>query len=208
MQEDREMLVDSECGSRNRSLDPDLLRTPFRIQTNWHVITGEICCGKTTLINLLADQGFQILPESSRPYIEGEVAKGRTLDEIFGSTADERAITDLQKRAECGLRPTDLTFLDRALPDYLWFWRLLAMDPNELLADCFQHRYASVFILDRLPLHLDGARIEDEAYTVLLDQALVSDYSALGYHIVRVPVMSPQKRLEFVLERLSQQGLI
>jgi predicted ATPase len=65
-----------------------------------------------------------------------------------------------------------------------------------------------VFILDQLPLELEGARIEDDAYTVLLDEALIRDYSALGYDVVRVPVMSPQERLEFVLERHSEQGLV
>lgn len=194
--------------SRLTELDPDLLATPFRIQTNWHVITGAVCCGKTTLIDLLAEEGFQTVPEVSRQYIETEVARGRTLGEIFGNVADERAITDLQRRTEHGLRATDVAFLDRALPDFLWFWRLFGMNPNELLAECFHHLYASVFILDQLPLELDGARIEDDAYTILLDEALVRDYSALGYRVVRVPVLSPQERLEFVLDRLSEQGLM
>ena len=193
---------------RATELDPDLLATPFGVQTNWHVITGAVCCGKTTLIDLLADHGFQTVAEVSRQYIEREVAKGRQLDEIFGNEADERAITDMQRRTELGLRATDVTFLDRALPDFLYFWQLFGMNPNELLAECFHHRYASVFILDQLPLELDGARIEDDAYTVLLDEALVRDYSALGYRVMRVPVLSPQERLEFVLERLSEQGLI
>jgi len=208
MKDDRRTLHDSQQDPRAIALDPEILSTPFGVQANWHVITGAICCGKTTLINLLVDKGYQILPETSRGYIEGEVAKGRTLDEIFSSRADERALTDLQQRAEHGLRPTDLVFLDRALPDYLWFWRLLGMDPNELLAECFHHRYASVFILDQLPLELDGARIEDESYTVLLDEALVRDYSALGYDVERVPVLPPEERLAFVLERLSEGGLI
>ena len=82
------------------------------------------------------------------------------------------------------------------------------MNPNELLAECFHHQYASVFILDQLPLELDGARIDNDNYTVLLDQALVSDFSSLGYHVVRVPVLSPQERLAFVLERLSERRLI
>ena len=63
-------------------------------------------------------------------------------------------------------------------------------------------------MLDLLPLQLDGARIENEAYTVLFDEWLVCDYTALGYHVVRVPVLSPEERLAFVLERLSEQGLI
>lgn len=194
-------------GIRITELNPELLATPFRVQTNWHVITGAACCGKTTLIDLMADQGFQTVAEVPRQYIEQELSKGRALDELFGSEADERAITEWQIRVEHELLDTDLTFLDRALPDFLWFWRLFGLDPNELLADCFRHRYASVFILDQLPLELDGARIEDQNYTVLLDEALVRDYTALGYRVQRVPVLSPQERLEFVLERLSSQGL-
>jgi predicted ATPase len=188
--------------------DRDGLASRYRVQTNWHVITGAICCGKTTLIDLLADQGFQTVPEIGRQYVEGEMAKGRTLEELFGSKDDERAITELQRRAENGLRSTDVVFLDRALPGYLHFWRLFGMDADELLPMCFEHRYASVFILDQLPLELDSARIDDKAYTDLLDEALVRDYSGLGYDVVRVPVMSPQERLEFVLARLARQGLI
>jgi predicted ATPase len=206
--EDGEMKDSSRRDSGFTELDPDLLATPFGVQTNWHVITGAVCCGKTTLIDLLADQGFQTVPEIGRQYIEREVAKGRTLDEIFGNAADERAMTDMQRRTEHELRATEVTFLDRALPDYLWFWRLFGLNLNELLAQCFHHRYASVFILDPLPLELDGARIEDDAYTVLLDEALDRDYSALGYRVVRVPVLSAQERLEFVLDRLSEEGLI
>ena len=193
---------------RATELDPDLLATPFKVQTNWHVITGGACCGKTTLIDLLAERGFETLQEIPRQYIESELAKGRTLDELFASAADERAITDWQRSAEHRLRATDVIFLDRALPDFFWPWRLHGLDPNELLEECFHHRYASVFILDLLPLELDGARIEDETFTVLFDEWLVRDYSALGYRVVRVPVLSPQERVEFVLESLSEQGLL
>jgi predicted ATPase len=201
-------LDESQRDWRAIELDPDLLSTPFGVQTNWHVITGAVCSGKTTLIDLLADKGFQTAPEIPRQYLEREVARGRTLDEIFGNEADERAMKDMQMRAEHGLRATDVVFLDRALPDFLFFYRIFGMNPNELLAERFHHRYASVFILDLLPFQLDGARIEDDTYTVLFDEWLVRDYSALGYHVVRVPVLSPQERLAFVLERLSGQGLI
>jgi predicted ATPase len=189
-------------------LDPEVLATPFKVQTNWHVITGAASSGKTTLIDLLADQGFQTVPEIPRQYIDREVAKGRTLNEIFESEADEQAMTDWQRRIEHGLRATDVAFLDRALPDFLWPWRIHGLNPNELLAECFHHRYASVFLLDLLPLELDGARIQGDAYTVAFDEWLARDYSALGYRVVRVPVMPPQERLEFVLQRLSEQGLI
>jgi predicted ATPase len=209
MKDDRKMIDDFQHDSRAIELDPDLLSTPFEVQTNWHVITGAACSGKTTLIDLLADQGFQTVPEIARQFIEREVARGRTIDEIFENGAIiEPVLADLQMRTEHGLRAPDIVFLDRGLPDYLFFYRVFGLNPNEILAECFQHRYASVFLLDRLPLQLDGARIEDDTYTVLLDEWLVRDYSALGYCVVRVPVLSPQDRLTFVLERLFEQGQI
>ena len=203
-----EVIEDPTRDPQAIELDRDLLATPFSIQTKWHVITGAICCGKTTLINMLADSGYQTLEETSREYIEREVARGRKLEELFSSAADERILTEMQCAAEHGLRANEVTFLDRALPDYLWFWRLFGMDPNELLAECFRYRYASVFILDQLPLQLDGARIDDEVFTDLLDEWLVRDYSALGYRVVRVPAMSPEERLAFVLNKLNEQGLL
>ena len=187
---------------RVTELDPDLLATPFNVQTNWHVITGGACCGKTTLIDLLAEKGYQTLPEIPRQYIECELAKGRTLDEIFASADDERAMKDWQRRAEDGLRAGEVAFLDRAMPDFLWFWRLHGLDPNEIVEECLHHRYASVFILDLLPLELDGARIEDKTFTVHFDECLVRDYTALGYDVIRVPVLPPKDRVEFVLESL------
>ena len=189
-------------------LDPDLLSTPFRVQTNWHVITGAACSGKTTLIDLLADRGFQTAPEIARQYLDREMGKGRTLDEIFEDASTEPGIEDMQLRLEHGLRAIDVVFLDRALPDSLTFRRLAGLNPNELLADCFHYRYASMFLLDRLPFQQNGARIEDDAIAGLLDEWLARDYSALGYIVVRVPVLSIKDRLAFILERLSEQGLI
>lgn len=199
----------SQHGVRLTELDRQLLATPFGVQTNWHVITGGACCGKTTLIDLLAEQGFQTVPETGRQVIEREVAKGRSVEDVFREGATyARMIMNLQLQTEQRLRATDLFFLDRALPGCLPFYRHFGLDVDEVLAECFHHRYASVFILDLLPLELDGARVQDEAYTVRLDEALVCYYGALGYDVVRVPVLSPEERLEFVLERLSEQGLV
>ena len=70
------------------------------------------------------------------------------------------------------------------------------------------HRYASIFVLNRLPFQQNGARIKDDAIAGLLDEWLVRDYCALGYSVVRVPVLSIKDRLAFIFERLSEQGLM
>ncbi|MFC1959996.1 AAA family ATPase [Chloroflexota bacterium] len=169
------------------------------------MLTGTISCGKTTLLEQLAKKGFQTVPESARLYIEREMTKGRPIHEILESDADERAMTDWQRRVEHGLRATDVVFLDRALPDYLAWWRIHGLNPNELLVECIHHRYASVFMLDPLPFQPDDQRIEDlTAIVRYVDEWHTRDYSALGYRIVRVPVLSIQERLAFVLERLCE----
>ena len=190
------------------ALDPELLSTPYEVQTNWHVLTGAACTGKTTLIDMLADLGYQTIPEAARQFIDKELECGRLLDEIFSDPDSEEKIDEIQMKAENGLIPSDLVFLDRALPDSITFRRHKGMDPNKILPECFHHRYASVFVLDRLPLELDGARLDDEVLGSFLDEWLTRDYCALGYDVIRVPVLSPEERLAFLLERVSEQVLI
>ena len=191
------------------ALDLELLSTSFGVQTNWQVISGAPSCGKTTLINLLAEKGFQTVPEGAREYMQSEVARGRSIDDVHEDGAGlQCAIKDKQLRTEAGLQASDVIFLDGAVPHSLTWYRIFGLDPNEILSDCFYHRYASVFILDRLPLHLNGFRFKDETYNAFLNEWLVRDFSALGYDVVRVPVLAPEERLEFILERLSEQGLM
>ena len=189
----------------NRELDPNLLVTPFKVQTNWHVITGASSSGKTTLIDQLADIGFQTVPEVGRQYFERELAKGRTIDEIREDRATLTCqVYDMWVELESGLRASEVTFLDRALPDSLAFYRFAGLNPNEILPDCFQFRYASVFLLHRLPYKQDGVRGGDDASAAYFESWMLRDYSALGYDVVRVPVLPPEERLAFVLEKIPE----
>ena len=185
-------------------LDPILLSTPYRIQTNWHVITGAPCSGKTTLINQLADRGFQTVPEIGRQYLENEMASGRTIDQIRDNQAAlPLVLKEIRLQIESGLPANEVIFLDRAFPDAITYYRRAGLNPNEILIECFHRRYASVFILDRFLFEQDGIRFEDDASADILDEWHARDYSALGYRVVRVPVLPPEERLAFVLERLS-----
>jgi predicted ATPase len=203
-------MVDSPLHDhRFTQLDPDFLSTPFRVQTNWHVITGAVSSGKSTLIDRLANEGFQTVPETGRLYVEGEMAKGRTIDEIReGMAAMQVAITDMQLEIERGLRAEDVLFLDGALPGSLAWYRAFGLNPNRILPECFHHRYASVFILEPLPFERNGARDGDADIVGHLDEWLARDYRALGYEVMRVPVIPVQERLALVLDGLSERGLI
>ena len=197
------MSENSQNKYRDTELDPDLLLTSFKIQTNWHVISGAPSSGKTTMIDQLADKGFHIFPEVARQYFERELEKGRTIDEI---REDRAALTceiyTMWVDLVHGLRTDEVIFHDRGIPDGLAFFRIAGMDPNEILPDCFQHRYVSVFFLDRLPYQQDGIRGGDDASAAYMESWMIRDYHELGYNVIRVPVLPPEERLAFILERL------
>jgi predicted ATPase len=157
----------------------------------------------------LAQKGYRTFPEAGRLYFEREFAKGRTIDEIRQDRAAmTREIYDLWLELNENLQATEFTFLDRGLPDALSFYRFAGMNPNGILLNCFQHRYASVFILNLLPYQQDGIRGGDDASAAYFDAWMERDYTALGYNILRVPVLPPEERRDFILDKLTDDGMI
>ena len=151
-----------------------------------------------------------MVPETARQCFEKEMARGCKIDEILENYPTlQRCINRMQLEVEHWLHASDAALLDRALPGSITFRRVFGLNPNEILSECFHHRYASVFILDRLPVQRSmPLGPEDDAAAGFLDEWLARDYDALGYRIVRVPVLPPKERLAFVLERLSELQLI
>lgn len=189
-----------------KALDRELFHSEFEIRTSWHVITGASCSGKTTLINQLVERGYQTVPESGRQYVEQELAKGYTLKQVREDLAAfTRCIYTMMLKHERNLPAGQVVFLDRALPDSFSFFRYAGMDPNDILADCLYFRYASVFILDRLPYKQDGVRAGGDPTAQYFDAWIERDYLALGYDVVRVPVLQPAERLAFVLDILTNK---
>ncbi|HEY5649846.1 MAG TPA: ATP-binding protein [Acidimicrobiia bacterium] len=188
---------------RTDELDAELLATPFETMTNWHVLAGAPSCGKTTLVEGLAASGYRTVPEPARAYLEGEVAKGRAIEDIHrDGAALQCTLADIQSEVEAQLPSRNLLFLDGAFPSSLAWYRAFGLNPNELLPRCFRHQYAAVFLLDALPLDVDDIRFDDTGLVSFLDEWITRDFSALGYDVVRVPVLPPEGRLAFVLDRL------
>lgn len=171
------------------------------IKTNWCVITGAPSSGKTSVIEALAKRGYSVMGETARELIEQGLATGQALADIRkDAVALQRNILALSLEREESLDPKTLTFLDRGLPDSITYCRLAGIDTGEAKLFSGLFRYQAVFIFDRLPIVKDSVRTEDDALADMIDQALEQDYRSVGYHPIRVPVLSVAERTDFVLE--------
>lgn len=170
----------------------------------WCVLTGAPCSGKSAVIQALAERGFPVLHEVARAYIDRELALGRTLRQIKADTlAFERHILLEKLRLENDLPPHQLTFLDRAVPDSIVYFRLEGLDPAEPLLLSRQRRYARIFLFQRLSFEKDRVRSENHAVAARLESMLAGTYAQLGYGVIHVPVMSIAERTEYVLRHAS-----
>ena len=127
----------------------DFSKYQFKQKTNWVVITGAPCTGKTTVIEELKKLGHTCHPEAAREYIESEMAKGFTLDEIRADNLKlQSGILNKKMILEENLTPNQLIFLDRGIPDTLTYYRPSALDPMLALDNCFINQYDKVFVFD------------------------------------------------------------
>ncbi len=175
--------------------------------TAWRVITGAPCAGKSTIIDELNKRGFNVVFETVREYVEGELVKGRSLDDIRsdGQTF-QRSLIPRKKEIEETLDPDTVVFFDRAMPDSITYFRSVGLDPAEIMSLCTIFKYAQIFLLERLPTQTDDVRNEDDEAAAILEDQLEADYKLLGYEIIRVPLMPVSERVEFILRTVSGES--
>ena len=176
------------------------------IKTNWNVITGGPCTGKTTVINRLSERGFKTTIEHARHYIDTQKIEGKTVKEIMENKRQfQLGVLEMQIEEEALLNPDDIVFLDRALPDAMAYYQFLGLKYDDLLIEqCNKYCYSKVFILDRLPLINDYARLEDEEEQIRIHNLIIKIYKSFPCPIVSVPVLNPEERVDFIINSINQ----
>ncbi len=183
----------------NRTTPSDY-RGDSAAQTNWCVITGAPCSGKTSVIEGLADRGHRVVYEVARAFIDSQLAKGAALSEIKTDIlAFERQILIEKVRIEKKLPKPQIVFLDRAVPDSIAYFQIEGLDISEPLKYSQFARYRNVFLFERLTFEKDPVRSENQALAVRIEGLLTKSYAMLGYEIIRVPVLTVAQRINFVL---------
>lgn len=178
----------------------------FKYDTNWVVITGAPSSGKTSVIEELAKRGYPIQTEIARELIEEAQRHGMTLAEVRGAGY----VQELQEKIlrfklgrERALDTQKLVFSDRGVPDSIVYFGLAGLGRDLAVAASKIFKYRAVFMLDRLPLVKDGVRSENDAQAENIGAQILSDYRALGYEPVAVPVMPIPARVDFILQKLG-----
>lgn len=179
-----------------------------QIRTNWNVIAGGPSTGKTTVVNLLAERGYKTTIEHARHYIDTQKIKGRSVEEIRENKREfQLGVLKMQIEQEAALNVNDLVFLDRALPDAMAYYQFLGLEYDKLLLDeCNKYCYKHVFILDRLPLINDYARLEDEQDQIRIHNLIIAVYQSFPCPIVFVPVLPPDERVDFILNVINKDS--
>lgn len=176
----------------------------WAIPTQWHVITGAPCAGKTAVIDALAARGYRVVHETARAFIDSQLAAGATLEIIKRDIhAFERHILLEKVRKEGALPPSETIFLDRAIPDSMAYYQLEGLNRSEAWIHSHAYRYRTIFLLARLDFELDDVRSEDPETAAQLERLLFQCYTKLGYTIVPVPVMPILQRTEFILANIT-----
>ncbi|MFN3233887.1 MAG: AAA family ATPase [Gammaproteobacteria bacterium] len=173
------------------------------IKTEWIVITGGPCSGKTTIIEELAKQDYLIAEEVARSYYL-EVIKYKDTRELLKHPRDlQDEILAIELVREKQLAPEELVFLDRALPDSIAYYGTIGDVPDYVRQACQTFRYKQIFFMEQLPFENDDIRHEDEAMARKISQLILDAYSSFGYHPILVPPLSIERRLNMILEHIK-----
>lgn len=172
---------------------------------SWIVITGAPSSGKTTLLKELEKRGYKVFYEWARIYIDREIKKGKTLKEIRGDEFSfQKKVLKLKINFEKKLPKNKLIFMERSIPDTTAFMEMCGFknDPTlkKSVKKCF---YNKVFLLELVKYEKDYARTESKEEVELLETLLEKSYRDLGMEVIRIPKLSVQKRVNFVLERIK-----
>src|SRR3989344_1288270 len=127
-----------------------------------HVITGGPGIGKTTVLESLASQGYEIVPEVARAIIEEEQQNENGILPWTDLYQFQIKVTDRQLALEQAIRNPH-AFCARGLFDNIGYCRESNTNiPPCLQEHCSSTRYGRIFLLDPLADYIkDPQRLED-----------------------------------------------
>ena len=167
---------------------------------NFFIITGGPGVGKTTLLEVLAKQGFPYVPEVARKIIREQVSQnGDALPWANIPAYTHLMLSRSVESFEQHQKQESVLFFDRGIPDTLAYAHLTHQPILPELRHTVQaFRYnTQVFIL---PPWSEIYKTDSERRQSYQE----ATYQQLGYTPIIVPKGTPEERAEFVVNALKK----
>ena len=171
------------------------------------IFTGGPGSGKTSVIDLLCQMGYQSAPEVGRKVIQAQVkSQGSALPWLDKKAfRDEMVLEEINNYRNFG--DTEITFYDRSIIDSYGYSMLEHIPVSELLfAKCDELDYCRiVFIFPPWEeiYENDTERKQDFNEAVATYHEMVSAYTKFGYDLIEVPKISVKERAQFIVSKLG-----
>ncbi|MGD6739651.1 AAA family ATPase [Photobacterium leiognathi subsp. mandapamensis] len=171
------------------------------------IFTGGPGSGKTSVIDLLCQMGYQSAPEVGRKVIQAQVkSQGSALPWLDKAAfRDEMVLEEINNYENFG--DTEITLYDRSIIDSYGYSKLECIPISELLlAKCRElDYYRKVFIFppwEEIYAN-DAERKQDFNVAVATYHEMVNAYKKFGYDLIEIPKASVKERAKFIISKLS-----
>ena len=169
------------------------------------VITGGPSTGKTSIINELANFGYNVFPEVARIIIKEQLEINSNKvpwNDILGFSklVLKKQIIDFYKAK------TGLNIYDRGIPDIIGYINHGQEDLfNELKLSAEKLKYQFIFILSPWEeiYETDNERRENYNDAIKIYQSIKKAYITLGYLPIEVPKDTLKNRVSFILNKIN-----
>ncbi len=178
-----------------------------------YIFTGGPCCGKTTVINEMRERGYQVCPEAFGQLYKEAKSQGVLHEFLKPTVAQRYIVVNRHLQLEEALDISKPSFLDRGIPDAIFYGYYLKINMPEDLMQLFQdhrHDYAKVFFFEPVPTYYSTPlpiehkeRHESQQEALAIHKALLEGYEKHGFKVVHVPFDSVEKRIDFILKHIQ-----
>lgn len=176
-----------------------------------YIITGGPGAGKTTLIEVLNDQGYNTVPEASRGLIKEEVLRASTCLPWADVSCYTRLALKRMTDAYDNGGESDLIFYDRGIPDLVSYLKLANVPVHTSITDALlSYTYNRIaFILPPWQeiYRLDAERWQTFEEAEVIYSYLVEIYTKLNFKLITLPKITADKRAGFILNILKNNSL-
>ena len=166
------------------------------------IFTGGPGAGKSTVLNLLSERGYDVAPDHARQIIRERKAAGLSPRPDPAQFAQEILQRDIIAYESC----RNLTFFERSIVDatamLLAAKAIERSDARQLIEE--YPYYSRVFIFPPWEAIYETDSERDQTFTQseVVFEATSDWYIECGYELVEVPRVAPQQRADLILEVL------